>query len=74
MNQKKDGAIFRGGGGMGQRGGGGRGRGLGGGTAPGSGPSGFCICPKCGLKIAHQVGQRCMDLSCPKCGIKMTRG
>ena len=48
-------------------------RGLGGGTKPGSGPTGNCICPKCGYKAAHQVGQRCIDLTCPQCGTKMVR-
>ncbi len=57
-------------GGRGQAGGG---RGRGGGTKPGSGPGGNCVCPKCGHKLAHQVGQRCMDVKCPKCGTKMIR-
>ncbi len=60
----------RGGGGRGQGGGGG---GRGGGNKPGSGPGGMCVCPNCGEKIAHQVGQRCMDITCPKCGTRMTR-
>lgn len=51
----------------------GKGRGLGGGDKPGSGPSGFCICPKCGYKLAHTVGQRCSDMVCPHCDTKMTR-
>lgn len=59
--------LFRGG--HGQSGG----RGRGGGNKPGSGPSGNCICPKCGYKATHQVGQRCLDLACPKCGTKMIR-
>jgi len=49
----------------------GRGRGQGG--KPGSGPSGECVCPKCGHKVQHQVGQRCMDLPCPKCDTLMVR-
>jgi hypothetical protein len=65
------------GGGQGQgRGGGagqGRGRGGGGGNKPGSGPAGTCICPKCGHKEMHVVGQRCIDRACPKCGTKMIR-
>jgi len=52
----------------------GKGRGLGGGTKPGAGPTGNCICPKCGYKTTHQVGERCIDLACPKCGTKMVRG
>jgi len=66
--------LFRGGrgpGGGGQGKGGGRGRG--GGNKPGSGPSGNCVCPKCGHKVSHQVGQRCLDIACPKCGTKMVR-
>lgn len=66
--------IFRGQGGRGQgqgRGQGGGGRG--GGTKPGSGPVGNCLCPNCGHKVAHQPGQRCIDLNCPKCGTRMVR-
>lgn len=61
--------------GQGKGGGGrdGRGRGLGGGTKPGSGPVGNCLCPKCGHKLPHQAGQRCIDIACPKCGTKMVR-
>jgi len=51
----------------------GQGRGVGGGTRPGSGPAGNCICPKCGHKKPHQVGERCIDLVCPKCGTTMIR-
>jgi hypothetical protein len=48
-------------------------RGRGGGNKPGSGPSGNCICPKCGFLQAHQRGERCIDITCPKCGTKMIR-
>ena len=58
------------GGGIGQ---GGRGLGRGGGNRPGAGPSGNCVCPNCGHKISHAIGQRCIDISCPKCGTKMVR-
>jgi len=51
----------------------GRGRGLGGGNKSGAGPAGYCVCPKCGHKSKHQVGQRCMDITCPKCGTPMIR-
>ena len=53
----------------------GRGRGMGrmGGTRPGAGPSGNCICPKCGVTILHQVGLPCYQANCPKCGTKMVR-
>ena len=66
--------LLRGGrGGGGGRGQGGGGRGRGGGTRPGSGPGGNCICPKCGYKQPHQVGQRCMDIACPQCGTRMVK-
>jgi hypothetical protein len=48
-------------------------RGLGRGAKPGSGPSGQCVCPSCGHRIPHEIGDRCMDINCPKCGTKMTR-
>ena len=41
--------------------------------AVGKGPSGYCICSKCGYKIAHQRGTPCSDLECPKCHIKLMR-
>ena len=60
--------------GQGGRGGNrGQGRGIGGGNNPGSGPTGNCVCPKCGYKVEHQVGQRCMDLTCPNCNIRLIR-
>jgi hypothetical protein len=62
---------FRNRGGQGGRGQGGRGQGAG--SKPGSGPDGYCICPKCGHKLPHTAGQRCIDQACPKCGTKMMR-
>jgi hypothetical protein len=62
--------------GRGQGRGGGRGQGQGPGRMGGAkaaGPGGFCICPSCGHKVKHQVGQPCYDLACPKCGTSMTR-
>ncbi len=56
-----------GGGGQGQ----GAGRGRGGGSA--AGPGGYCVCPNCSEKMAHQVGVPCDDQKCPKCGAAMTR-
>jgi len=41
--------------------------------AAGKGPSGYCVCSKCGYKISHQSGVPCSDLECPKCHIKLTR-
>ncbi len=55
------------------RGRGGQGLGKGGGNRPGAGPSGNCVCPNCGHKEPHTIGQRCMDKKCPKCGTNMLR-
>ena len=52
----------------------GGGRGRMGGNRPGAGQGGDCICPSCGAKAPHQVGQPCYSMSCPKCGAKMARG
>ena len=57
--------------GKGGRPGQGGGRGLGGGVA--AGPGGYCVCPNCGEKAAHQLGSPCYDQKCPKCGTAMTR-
>jgi hypothetical protein len=63
----------RGGGrGQGQGRGGGRGPGLGGGPKA-AGPGGYCVCPNCGHKVPHQLGQSCYQQQCPKCGTAMTR-
>jgi len=55
----------------------GRGRGAGGRGRMGgfaAGPSGNCICPKCGHKETHQTGVPCYQKKCPKCGSPMIRG
>ena len=50
------------------------GRGLGRSEGPQkAGPSGNCVCPSCGHKIQHVVGQPCYDKKCIKCGMQMTR-
>ena len=59
------------------------GRGLGGGQGrnssgfgrgfPGRGPSGYCICSACGIKVPHEPGTPCTSINCPKCGAKMVR-
>jgi len=54
----------------------GRGRGFGGGGRMGGfavGPSGNCVCPKCGYKEAHQIGIPCYQKKCSKCGSQMIR-
>ncbi|OQY26599.1 MAG: hypothetical protein B6I38_11105 [Anaerolineaceae bacterium 4572_5.1] len=56
--------------------GGGRGEGRGPGRNNGpqkAGPSGYCVCPSCGHKVQHVVGQPCYDKKCAKCGTQMTR-
>ena len=37
------------------------------------GRGGFCVCPKCGHKSAHQRGVPCQEEKCPDCGAKMLR-
>jgi NAD-dependent SIR2 family protein deacetylase len=39
----------------------------------GGGPSGYCICLKCGAKVHHQAGTPCMKTKCPRCGATMIR-
>ena len=56
--------ISRGGGSM-------RGRGRMGGQA--AGPSGECVCPKCGNRVPHERGVPCYRTRCPECGAGMTR-
>jgi hypothetical protein len=38
-----------------------------------AGPSGYCICPKCGYKESHKISFPCNQLKCPKCGTIMER-
>lgn len=52
---------------------GGAGRGRMGGNRPGAGPSGNCICPSCGKKVAHRAGVPCYNTTCTNCGSKMVR-
>lgn len=59
--------------GQGRGAGAGQGQGRGGGNKPGSGPGGNCVCPSCGHKEPHVVGQRCINQTCPECGTKMIR-
>ena len=62
----------RGGAGFGGRRIGVGGRGRMGGIA--AGPSGECVCPKCGAIVPHQIGVPCTQQKCPKCGSPMVRG
>jgi len=55
------------------RGRGGQGQGRMGGNKAGAGPSGDCVCPKCGERVPHRVGTPCYKIECPKCGAKMAR-
>jgi cation diffusion facilitator family transporter len=41
--------------------------------ASGRGPGGWCVCPKCGYKTAHQAGVSCSTLKCPNCGVNLER-
>jgi len=49
------------------------GRGRMNGDKPGSGPTGKCICPKCGYKTKHLRGRPCTSQKCGKCGTTLTR-
>jgi len=51
----------------------GQGRGRMGGNRSGAGPAGYCVCPGCGEKVAHQAGVPCYSVICSKCGAKMVR-
>jgi len=77
-NVERDASIFRGsqagsgqgyGGGGGGGRGGGSGRGRNSGLRSGSGPGGYCVCPKCGNRTPHQRGVPCVQQECPTCHI-----
>ena len=57
--------------------GGGRGLGHGGGRNRNNGGSfgtgGYCVCSKCGEKVAHETGIKCTTVKCPECGHSMVR-
>jgi predicted RNA-binding Zn-ribbon protein involved in translation (DUF1610 family) len=44
------------------------------GNRAGAGPSGYCVCPKCGERLIHNAGLPCTATKCPKCGAQMVRG
>lgn len=37
------------------------------------GAGGTCVCPKCGVRMAHRAGVPCQEERCPGCGAKMLR-
>ena len=39
----------------------------------GMGPGGECLCPNCGHKETHRLGEPCYSRKCPKCGVPMAR-
>jgi len=39
----------------------------------GMGSGGYCVCLKCGEKVPHRRGVRCLDERCPQCGKAMVR-
>ena len=41
--------------------------------ASGKGPGGWCVCPKCGYKIPHQLGTPCSTIQCQNCKINLER-
>ena len=43
------------------------------GNRAGAGPTGNCVCPRCGEKIPHKQGVPCFNTPCPKCGTWMIR-
>jgi hypothetical protein len=45
-----------------------RGRGRG-----GMGPGGECLCPNCGHREPHRLGEPCYSRKCPRCETPMTR-
>jgi len=49
------------------------GRGRNAGNLPGSGPGGYCVCPKCNTKVEHETGIPCYSMKCPKCGTPMIK-
>ena len=40
---------------------------------PGQGSGECCVCPSCGTRIPHKLGEPCFDVNCPKCDTKMVR-
>jgi len=38
-----------------------------------AGPSGYCVCSKCGYRVAHGRASPCYAKKCPKCGVALSR-
>jgi len=38
-----------------------------------AGPDGYCVCPSCGHREAHETAEPCTELTCPECGAIMAR-
>lgn len=38
-----------------------------------AGPGGTCICPQCGYREPHKIGNPCAQQKCPQCGTAMAR-
>ena len=38
-----------------------------------AGPGGYCVCPSCGHRVPHVLGEPCYDRKCPECGTPMMR-
>jgi len=43
------------------------------GNAAGAGPGGVCVCPQCGYRRPHEIGEPCYEESCPECGGLLVR-
>lgn len=39
----------------------------------GMGPSGRCVCLKCGYSVPKKAGVPCLDERCPSCGTALVR-
>lgn len=42
-------------------------------TRPGAGPTGECVCPRCGARTPHRMRMPCNEVQCPMCGTLMVR-
>lgn len=37
------------------------------------GAGGTCVCAKCGKRVPHERGERCIEKRCPECGAALLR-